>query len=337
MSEGVDLTHLLEFAEEVARRAGDLLLEGWRGSDGGRGLVTSTKSSPTDLVTELDRASEQLVASAIRDRRPEDGLLGEEGANRPTRSGLTWVIDPLDGTTNFVYGYGSFAVSIALRDDVGSLLGVLVHDPLRAETFTAASWPPGSSLDGCRLGPLVAALARRGADRDGLRLGAERRPFARPRAACWRGSSARSATSAAATRRRSTSAASPRGASTATTRPASPPGTVPPASWCSARRAGWSPSTTASSRGGRHSSPPPPAPLTRSSACSRRRPPRNAPAERRAAGFRGGRGRPPTLDRSRARPLGCVARNSRELDPTCVRGQRGPYEGSSTDDQPPRQ
>ncbi len=95
------------------------------------------------------------MASAIRDRRPEDGLLGEEGANRPTRSGLTWVIDPLDGTTNFVYGYGSFAVSIALCDDVGSLLGV-VHDPLRAETFTAARGR-GSSLDGCRLGPLVAA------------------------------------------------------------------------------------------------------------------------------------------------------------------------------------
>ena len=163
MSEGVDLHLLLEFAGETAQRAGELLLEGLseRGASE-RLAAAATKSSPTDLVTELDRASEALIVKALRTRRPEDGLLGEEGTSRAGSSGLTWVIDPLDGTTNFVYGYGSFAVSIALVDAGGPLLGV-VHDPLRGETFSAARGL-GAHLDGRRLaapaasGPLSEAL-----------------------------------------------------------------------------------------------------------------------------------------------------------------------------------
>ncbi len=98
----------------------------------------STKSTRTDLVTAADRASEALIVGMLQAERPDDGLLGEEGASRAGTSGLTWVVDPLDGTVNFVYGLPLFAVSVACRDESGALVGV-VHDPVRGETFTASA------------------------------------------------------------------------------------------------------------------------------------------------------------------------------------------------------
>ncbi len=95
-----------------------------------------TKSSRTDLATEADRRSERFVRAEIARARPEDGVLGEEGGASAGRSGLTWVVDPLDGTTNFVYGFPSWSVSIALVGETGALVGA-VRDPERRETFSA--------------------------------------------------------------------------------------------------------------------------------------------------------------------------------------------------------
>jgi myo-inositol-1(or 4)-monophosphatase len=153
VSEAVDLAGLLAFTERLARRAGTLLLEAQHAGDAAtRHAEAEVKTSPTDLVTALDRASETLIVEAILAERPKDGVLGEEGGRRAGTSGLCWVIDPLDGTTNFVYGYGSFAVSIALTDAAGALVGV-VHDPARQETFAAAR-----GLGACRNGAPIPSV-----------------------------------------------------------------------------------------------------------------------------------------------------------------------------------
>ncbi len=128
---------LLEFAIATARAAGELLLE-----HRGRELEISTKSSAFDLVTSADRAAEALIIERVRQRYPEHGVLAEEsGLARTSAAGphgaLQWIIDPLDGTTNFAHGIPHFCVSIALEDSGGTRLGV-VHDPVRDETFSAA-------------------------------------------------------------------------------------------------------------------------------------------------------------------------------------------------------
>lgn len=136
---------LLALAVELAEAAGELLMEGLQRA---RSSV-ETKSTGTDMVTEIDRASEQLIVSTLRSRRPDDGLLGEEGSASAGSSGLRWVIDPLDGTTNYLYGFPAFCVSIAVEDGDGPLVGV-VCDPIHGETFTAVrgqgSWCNGQRL-----------------------------------------------------------------------------------------------------------------------------------------------------------------------------------------------
>ncbi|MDI6105398.1 inositol monophosphatase family protein [Actinoplanes sp. NEAU-A12] len=99
------------------------------------------KSSATDPVTEIDIASEAAITAVLSSARPEDGLLGEEGTARAGTSGLRWVVDPVDGTTNLVYGLPHVTISIAVEEltsdgEWRALVGV-VHDPARAETFTA--------------------------------------------------------------------------------------------------------------------------------------------------------------------------------------------------------
>lgn len=126
------LDELLDVALDAARRAGTLLLEG-RPADLG---VAGTKSSPVDVVTEMDLASEKLVLELITTRRPEDGYLGEEGAERPGTSGVRWVVDPLDGTVNYLYGLPSWAVSVAAELDGRAVVGV-VYAPARGELFHA--------------------------------------------------------------------------------------------------------------------------------------------------------------------------------------------------------
>ncbi|MEV6009542.1 inositol monophosphatase family protein [Streptomyces sp. NPDC051976] len=123
---------LLEIALEAARRAGALLRDG-RPADLG---VAATKTSPIDVVTEMDIAAEKLITTYIGQLRPADGFLGEEGASSEGTSGVRWVIDPLDGTVNYLYGLPSWAVSIAAERDGEVIVGV-VEAPMRGETYQA--------------------------------------------------------------------------------------------------------------------------------------------------------------------------------------------------------
>jgi myo-inositol-1(or 4)-monophosphatase len=123
---------LLELAQEAARRAGELLRDG-RPADL---AVAATKSSPIDVVTEMDIAAEKLITGLISEHRPDDGFLGEEGASSEGSSGVRWVIDPLDGTVNYLYGLPTWAVSIAAEQDGETVVGV-VAIPMRGETYHA--------------------------------------------------------------------------------------------------------------------------------------------------------------------------------------------------------
>jgi len=123
---------LVDLAIEIGRAAGRLIADGRR-----RGLTdVSSKSTPTDMVTEYDRLSERLIVDRILDARPDDGILGEEGSDHRGTSGIEWLIDPIDGTTNFLYGLAGFAVSIAARDADGPLVGAVVI-PSVDEVFSA--------------------------------------------------------------------------------------------------------------------------------------------------------------------------------------------------------
>jgi myo-inositol-1(or 4)-monophosphatase len=132
---------LLSVAHEAARAAAAELLPRF----GHRQQDVRTKSGPTDLVSEADLAAESAIRTVLADRRPEDSILGEEGG--ATGGGeLRWVIDPLDGTTNFLFGVPQFAVSVACEDRDGVLVGVVL-DPVRDESF-AATRSSESTLNG---------------------------------------------------------------------------------------------------------------------------------------------------------------------------------------------
>jgi myo-inositol-1(or 4)-monophosphatase len=132
-------------AVDLAHLAGKLLL-----ATAPTGL--SSKSTPTDLVSDADRAAEQLIVERLRTLRPDDSILAEEGSLHEGPSGIRWVVDPLDGTVNFVFGIPHWCISIGVEGSVR--LGV-IHDPLRNETFTDADRLAPSAhehLDGAMLG-----------------------------------------------------------------------------------------------------------------------------------------------------------------------------------------
>jgi myo-inositol-1(or 4)-monophosphatase len=126
---------LLEVAVEAARAAAAELIARFGRQDGVR-----TKSTPTDLVSDADLAAEKAIRAVLSDRRPGDSVLGEEGGasgGRAEENGqLRWIVDPLDGTINYLYGIPAFAVSVACEDQSGTLAGVVL-DPLREECFSA--------------------------------------------------------------------------------------------------------------------------------------------------------------------------------------------------------
>lgn len=132
------MTELLDLARRIALEAGELAAR--RRREGVE--VAATKSSIVDVVTEADREVERLITSRIADARPQDGLLGEEGASATGTSGLTWVVDPIDGTVNYLYGIPHYAVSIAVVEGDPdpltwtSRVGVVVN-PAIGELFTA--------------------------------------------------------------------------------------------------------------------------------------------------------------------------------------------------------
>ena len=123
---------LLELAGAVAREAGAQLL----GAFGGPAHGVEAKSTPTDLVSEADEAAQDLIRARLSAARPDDGFLGEEGGDEAGTTGLRWIVDPLDGTTNFLFGHPQWAVSIAVEDADGALVGV-VYDPPRGELWAA--------------------------------------------------------------------------------------------------------------------------------------------------------------------------------------------------------
>lgn len=128
-------SELLDLARTIALEAGELAAQ--RRREGVE--VAATKSTIVDVVTEADREVEQLIRSRILDARPDDAILGEEGGSSSGTSGLTWVVDPIDGTVNYLYGIPHYAVSIALVEGD--------PDPL--------TW---TGLHGCVLNPAIGEL-----------------------------------------------------------------------------------------------------------------------------------------------------------------------------------
>jgi myo-inositol-1(or 4)-monophosphatase len=122
----------LDLAERAARAAGDVLMSYYGRPPEG----LASKSSETDLVSDADLEAERTVRELLEAERPDDGLLAEEGSDSAGASGRRWIVDPLDGTINFLYGLPAWAVSVALEDADGLAVGV-VHSPVHAETFTA--------------------------------------------------------------------------------------------------------------------------------------------------------------------------------------------------------
>ncbi len=118
----------LAVAEEAARAAGALLLERF-----GSERVLATKSSPTDLVSEADLLAERAIRDVLRARAPGDAVLGEEGDDTPGSSGRRWIVDPLDGTVNYLFGIPHWCVSVACEGEAG-----VIFDPIRAELFAVA-------------------------------------------------------------------------------------------------------------------------------------------------------------------------------------------------------
>ena len=126
------MSELLDLARRLAGEAGQLVGDGRR-----QGIHdTATKSSATDMVTDWDRASERFIVEQLVRHRPADGLIGEEGASRASTSGIHWLIDPIDGTTNFLYDLPAYAVSIAACDAAGAVAGA-VFVPALDWMFTA--------------------------------------------------------------------------------------------------------------------------------------------------------------------------------------------------------
>jgi myo-inositol-1(or 4)-monophosphatase len=142
---------LLNLATEVAVAAGRLLI-----GSGGRPEVVATKSSPTDVVTEADRAAEALIRDLIAEARPGDRILGEEGGETGPQGGnggassVRWIVDPLDGSVNYLYGLPDWAVSIAAEVD-GTVVAGAVFVPRRDELYSAraggGAWLSSGALD----------------------------------------------------------------------------------------------------------------------------------------------------------------------------------------------
>jgi myo-inositol-1(or 4)-monophosphatase len=138
----VDPADLLATALRLAAEAADLLVR----DRNAVALEPGTKSTPTDVVTALDKAAERLIVDGLARARPDDGVLGEEGSSSEGTSGVRWVVDPIDGTVNFLYGLPYWAVSIAAEVDGVAEVGV-VHLPVTGEVF-AARRGHGATLDG---------------------------------------------------------------------------------------------------------------------------------------------------------------------------------------------
>ena len=139
-----EINQLLQLALKIARDAGNLLVDRPASWD------LTVKSTAIDIATQMDLASEKLIVESILAARPDDGIIGEEGSSRPSKSGITWVIDPVDGTVNYFYGLPGWAISIAAKDENETLVGV-VHSPTVNATWHASKGG-GAFLNGVKIG-----------------------------------------------------------------------------------------------------------------------------------------------------------------------------------------
>jgi myo-inositol-1(or 4)-monophosphatase len=159
-SEADVIGELGALAVELAEGAAEVVRAGRT-----RPLTVAAKSTATDLVTEVDRATEAWLVGQLGTRRPHDAILGEEGGGRPGTSGVRWLLDPIDGTVNFVLGLPQFAVSVAAELD-GEVVAGAVANPLTGETFRAArgrgAWLGDERLTGPRDVPLARAVVATG-------------------------------------------------------------------------------------------------------------------------------------------------------------------------------
>jgi myo-inositol-1(or 4)-monophosphatase len=144
---------LLAFAEDVARGAGDIL----RGNFGRQQKIHF--KGEIDLVTEVDRESERYILGRIRETFPGHGILSEESPEQTSPSPYRWIVDPLDGTTNYAHGYPCFCVSVGVERD-GEMAAGAVYDPLLDEMYTAAAGT-GAFMNGERIGVSVVSDLRK--------------------------------------------------------------------------------------------------------------------------------------------------------------------------------
>lgn len=158
MADAAEVAEALAVAREAAGQAAALLLAAWPGT--GRG--DAVRKRPRDLVTDADRESEHRILEVLSRAFPDHAVLAEESGGRPSDGSLRWIVDPLDGTANYVHGFPMFAVSIALYDGSVPLAGVVL-DPVRAEWFTARSGE-GAWLDGGEPGSATRLTVADGGD-----------------------------------------------------------------------------------------------------------------------------------------------------------------------------
>ena len=131
MTDATLIAELLELAKRVGREAGELL------QNRPAAFEVTSKSTAIDVVTQMDSQSENHIVSEILKARPGDGIIGEEGSERTSKSGITWVIDPLDGTVNYLYGLPGWNVSIAAKDSQGVVVGVVVAPTINSTWYAS--------------------------------------------------------------------------------------------------------------------------------------------------------------------------------------------------------
>lgn len=169
MPTATDLDELLDTAYEVARAAGAVAL-GWRGRST---LLVEQKTGPGDLVSQADREAEQAARQVLSRRRPDDAVTGEEAGAVAGTAGISWLVDPIDGTTNYLYGRDDWAVSVAAVDDTdGRVLAAVVSEPAVGRVTGArlggGTWCDGTQvhvLDPDRLDHVMVDLGLGRADR----------------------------------------------------------------------------------------------------------------------------------------------------------------------------
>lgn len=159
------MAELAGVAFECARAAAAVLTDARGGGRAGTlaesvSKSVSTKISPTDMVSDVDRGAEAAIAAVLAERRPDDAVLGEEGTAREGTTEVRWVVDPLDGTTNYLFGIPQYSVSVAAETVAGETLVGVVVDPSHEEVWAAArGWGAHRNGVECRVASGRSALA----------------------------------------------------------------------------------------------------------------------------------------------------------------------------------